>query len=98
MTRSADAFQITSLTTTPWTPQAYQAEVMAICADHGKMWQAVKLLRDSIQWARDRRAVGWNFSTETQYDLAPIMKRLGAVALTPRYRLDLKSKRNGRTC
>lgn len=88
-TRTADAFQITNLTTTPWTPRDYRADMVFICCDHGKMWQSLLLLRDSIQWARDRRAVAWRFETETDTDLAPIMKRLGVREITPRYHLDL---------
>jgi hypothetical protein len=88
-TRSADAFQITNLTTTPWTPATFKADIVFVAADHGRMWQILPLLRDSINWARDRRAAVWRFETETDFDLAPIMRRLGATDITPRYHLEL---------
>jgi hypothetical protein len=89
-TRSADAFQITNLTTTPWTPKTFKADVVAVCADHGKVWQLLNLFRDSIDWARQRNAAAWRFETETAYDLKAIMQRLGAADLTPRYQLTLR--------
>ena len=88
-TRTSDAFQITNLTTTPWTPAAFKADIVFVCADHGKLWQLLPLLRDSIQWARDRRAAFWRFETETEYDLRPLMHKLGVSEITPRYHLDL---------
>jgi hypothetical protein len=94
-TRTRDAFQITNLTTTPWTPAFFKADIVFICADKGKAWQVLPLLKDSIQWARDRHAVAWRFETETEFDLAPIMKRLGAVVLTPRYGLSLREVPHG---
>ena len=88
-TRTSDAFQITNLTTTPWAPATFKADIVFVAADHGKMWQLLPLLRDSVQWARDRNAVWWRFETETDFDLAPIMKRIGANEITPRYHLKL---------
>ena len=88
-TRTADAFQVTNLTTTPWQPQNFRADIVFICVDHGKLWQAFPLLRDSIQWARDRKAVQWRFESETMYDLKPIMEKLGVRELTPRYCLNI---------
>jgi hypothetical protein len=94
-TRTANAFQITNLTTTAWAPTIFKADIVFICCDHDKMWEAIPLLRDSIQWAKDRYAVAWRFETETDYDLAPIMKRLGVGTRTPRYILDLRANLNG---
>jgi hypothetical protein len=87
-TRSSDAFQITNLTTTPWTPKTFKADIVAVCADHDKVWQLCELFRDSIRWARQRDAVAWRFQTDTEFDLAPIMKRLGIDTITPRYVLE----------
>jgi hypothetical protein len=88
-TRTADAFQITNLTTTPWTPARFAADIVFVCADANKTPQVIMLLRDSIQWARDRKASVWRFETETEYDLKSIMMRLGVKEITPRYRLEL---------
>jgi hypothetical protein len=89
-TRTANAFQVTNLTTTPWAPSRFKADIVLICADKDKIWEALSLLRDSIQWARDRRACEWRFETETEFDLKILMQKLGATELTPRYRLDLR--------
>lgn len=88
-TRSANAFQITNLTYTYWAPSKARADIIFICADKGKAWETLSLLRDSIQWARDRNASSWRFETETDYDLKPIMRRLGVTEITPRYHLEL---------
>lgn len=91
-TRSADAFQITNLFAPPWAPTQLKADVVAICADDGEIWQAFLLLRDSIAWARSRNASHWRFETDTAYDLGPIMRRLGATEVTPRYTLNIKGE------
>src|SRR5215475_14164148 len=46
-TRSANAFQITNLTCTPWRPADFKADIVFICADEGKVWETLALLRDS---------------------------------------------------
>jgi hypothetical protein len=88
-TRTANAFQITNLTCTPWRPSDFKADIVFICADEGKMWEALPLLKDSIKWARDRKAYEWRFETETDFDLKPLMQRLGVFGTTPRYRTSL---------
>ena len=94
-TRNADAFQITSIATSPWTPQTYRADVVGLCCDHGKIWQLLPLLRDSIQWSYDCQCHEWRFANDTGFDLGPIMKRLNAGIITPRYQLNLRRGRNG---
>lgn len=90
ITRTPNAFQITNLTASAWTPKEFTADIVAVCCDHGKMWEIFPLLRDSIRWARDRNALRWRFETDTEYDLGLIMRRLGASEITPRYCLNLK--------
>jgi hypothetical protein len=88
-TRTADAFQVTNLTCTPWAPKRFTADIVFIAANGNKVWQAFALLKDSISWARDRRATQWRFETETDHDLGIIMRKLGVREITPRYRLEL---------
>lgn len=87
--RSADAFCITMISVTPWVPLSLDANVIFICADDGEMWQAFRLLRCSIDWARRRQCTVWRLSTDTPYDLRAIALRLGAHELSPRYCLPL---------
>lgn len=89
-TRSPNGFQITNLTANAWTPRDFTADVTVILCDFGHVWEALPLLRDSMKWARERRAIRWRFETDTEHDLAPIMKRLGVPPVTPRYCLDFK--------
>jgi hypothetical protein len=85
--RSPDAFLIAMINVVPWIPSEWGANVVMLCADEGKMWQAVGLARVSIEWARQRRCTEWRVSSETEHELGPIAKRLGAEELSPRYRM-----------
>jgi hypothetical protein len=89
-TRTANAFQITNLTCTPWRPADFKADIVFICAEEGKFVEALSLLRDSIKWARERKAYEWRFETETEFDLGPIVGKLGCKMVTPRYRMSLE--------
>lgn len=82
--RTDDAFLIAMLSTTPWRPSTPECNVALVCADNGCMWQAVQLLRFSIEWARQRKCSLWRVSSETDFDLTPIAHKLGAT--TPDHR------------
>ena len=84
-TRMSDAFQISMLSVMPWLPAEPECIELFVCADDGKMWQALKLLRDSIDWARKRRCAMWRLSSDTDSDLVGLAKRLGATEISPRY-------------
>lgn len=83
--RTADAFVITMLSIVPWLPNEIDANVIFVCADDDAMWQAFRLLRCSIEWAKRRRATLWRLSSDTDVDLRAIAKRLGATEIAPRY-------------
>lgn len=83
--RSDHAFCIAMLSTTPWTPQTPECNVTLVCADEGKMWEAVMLLRASIEWAKRRKCSLWRLSSETDFDLGPIAHKLGATEANVRY-------------
>ena len=85
--RSTDAFLVGMISVVPWTPTNWEANVVMLCADEDKMWQAVALARASIEWARQRKCSEWRISSETAIELGPIAKRLGAEELSPRYRV-----------
>ena len=88
--RSADAFLIAMVSVVPWLPARWEANIVVFCADDGKMWQGLALLRASIAWARQRRCVEWRLSSDTDMELGPLAKRLGAEELSPRYRMRLE--------
>ena len=87
--RLDDAFLIGVINIIPWAPADLEFTVMLVCADEGCMWQAVKLLRFSIEWARKRKLVDWRLSSETEFEFGAIAKRLGAIEISPRYSLRL---------
>jgi hypothetical protein len=49
------------------------------------MWEAVMLLRASIEWAKRRKCSLWRISSETDFDLEPIARKLGAVEPSTRW-------------
>lgn len=87
--RTDDAFLVGVINIIPWQPGELEFMVALVYADDGCMWQAVKLLRFSIEWARKRKCADWRLSSETTRELGPIARRLGAVELSPRYSLRL---------
>ena len=84
-TRTDNAFQITMLSVMPWLPAEPEAILIFACADEHQGMQVVRLLRDSIAWARGRRCAIWRLSSDTDADLLLIAKRLGASEISPRY-------------
>jgi hypothetical protein len=88
--RSDNAFLIAMLSTTPWVPQTPEANVALVCADDGKMWEAIMLLRASIEWAKRRKCSLWRVSSETDFDLEPIARKLGAIEPNTRWILRLE--------
>lgn len=87
--RTQDAFCITLISVTPWLPNSIEANMVFLCADDDCMWQAIRLLRSSIDWAKRRHCTLWRLSSDTDYDLSPLAMRLGATEQTPRYILHL---------
>lgn len=87
--RGEHAFLIAHTTTPAWHPNETECHILFLCAAPGYHWQAVKLLRQSIAWARERQCVRWWFSSETPSDIGPLALRVGARASVVRYQLDL---------
>ena len=85
--RTDDAFLIAVLSTTPWVPATPECNVGLVCAEDGCIWQAVTLLRVSIEWAKRRKCSLWRLSSETGFDLAPIAHKLGATEPNTRWQL-----------
>jgi hypothetical protein len=83
------AFLIGALNIIPWAPGELEANVVLVVADEGRMWEAIELLRLSIDWAKTRRATEWRLTSETEREFGPIALRLGAKELSPRYCLRL---------
>lgn len=87
--REMDAFLVASHVAPPWDPKRKECNVLMVCAAPGAHWQAVKLLRECIAWARLQGCVRWRLHSDTEHDIRAIARRLGAYEDTPRYVIDL---------
>lgn len=83
--RTDNAFAISMLSVTPWIPADYETNVVVICAEDNAVWESLKLLRASIEWAKLRRCKAWRISSDTANDVSLLAKRLGAEEISPRY-------------
>ena len=88
--RTDNAFLIAMLSTTPWTPATPECNIVLVCAEEGRMYEAITLLRASIEWAKRRKCSLWRLSSETDFDLQPIAFKLGAREANVRYVLRLE--------
>jgi hypothetical protein len=69
----------------PWLPSEPECIVLFVCADDGAGWEALRLLRDSIAWARGRKCAVWRLSSDTDAELVMLARRLGITEISPRY-------------
>ena len=89
--RLSNSFLIAMLSTLPWLPSQFDCNIICVCADDGFMWETIKLLRGSIDWARKRKCKHWMLASDTAFDLAPMAKRLNAKELWPRFMINLEA-------
>ena len=87
--RTNDAFAIATCMAPAWHPKSPECHLLFLCAAPGEHWQAIRLARDTVRWARTQRCVKWWFSSETDYEIAAIARRLGAKRKVIRYVMDL---------
>lgn len=87
--RLANSFLIAMISCVPWLPADFDCHIVAVCADDGAMWETLKLLRSSIDWARKRQCKRWMLASDTVYDLGPMARRLDVKELSPRFTLEL---------
>jgi hypothetical protein len=88
-TRTDNAFAISMLSCSPWFPTEFDCHVLMACADDGAMWELLKVLRASVEWARKRKVTWWRITSETNIDLWPLARRCGAHLQSPRSELRL---------
>jgi hypothetical protein len=87
--RTTNAFLISMISVKPWTPGETECNVAALCADDGAMWEAMKLIRWSVEWARLRKCTLWSMMSDTDYDFTMLARRIGAVEAAPRFHMRL---------
>lgn len=84
-----DAFLVATRVAPPWYPKRWECQVMVVCAKPGAHWQAMKLLRCSVAWAKLHGCLRWRFYSETEHDVGPLCRRLGATTENPHYMMEL---------
>ena len=87
--RTDHAFAIANIITSAWHPKEHECHIVFLCAADGYHWEAIKLLRQSIGWARGRGCIRWWVSSETEYRIDALAKRVGARPAVQRWLLDL---------
>lgn len=86
--RTTNAFLIASRFVPTWWLH-WECHVVFLCAESGAHWEAVRLLRRSVEWAKEHECRKWQFSSETKHGIGALAKRVGAVEISPPYKIDL---------
>lgn len=86
--RSDNAFTISLLVVWPWTGEI-ECNNVFVCADHGAMWEAIKLMRATARWAKGRGATWFRMGSDTDFDFGAIARRIGANDHRTRYSVRL---------
>lgn len=87
--RTQNAFCVSMMSVKPWTPSEQECNIAAFCCDDDAMWEGMKLIRDSIEWARNRKCVSWTVNSDTENDFTMLARRVGATELSPRFSIRL---------
>lgn len=87
--RTRHAFLIANIVTSPWQPTERDCHVVFCCAAERYHWEAVRLVRQSITWARGAGCRKWWFSSETEFAIDQIARRVGAKPDVMRYSIEL---------
>lgn len=87
--RTDHALIVATIYSPPWWPDDKECHVVVLVADKGHHWDAVRLLRRSIGWARIRKCTKWRIDSETEHELGPLANYVGAGATGKKYTLDL---------
>ena len=69
----------------PWQPSERQCHILFVLGAERAVWDCVRLLRATQQWARDGGCSLWRFGSDTPTDVGPLARRVGAVEDSPRY-------------
>ena len=86
--RSDHGFLVANILQSVWAPKKRECHVLAICCEEAHPWDAVKLLRASVEWAREQKCLRWLVSSETEHSITRLAWRVGAHAM-PFYGIEL---------
>ena len=76
--RTDHAFLLVNCVSSAWYPKRVCCEVLALCDEEGHHWDAIKLLRHSIEWAKERGCANWSVRSDTHNELGALALRVGA--------------------
>jgi hypothetical protein len=76
--RTDHGFLIGNIVTTLWAPKFPTLHCLAICTEEGHHWEAIELLRESIEWARKRGCRRWLLNSDTDHRIDALAFRVGA--------------------
>ena len=71
-----------------WRPEQRDCMVVVLFTEEGHHWEAVRMLRYSVVWAREQKCSRWFLGGDGDKSLAALARRLGAGTM-PVYRIDL---------
>lgn len=86
--RSDHGFLVADILTPGWYPKQKNCRIVWLCMEESYHWEAVKLLRASIAWAKDHGCQRWIFTSETDVPIAALAERVGA-RVEPSYVIEL---------
>lgn len=87
--RADHGFLVANILASGWFPKKREAHVLWLCVEEGHHWEAVKLLRHSICWAKELNCTRWWFMSDTENGVAALAERVGASEV-PHYAIELK--------
>jgi hypothetical protein len=87
--RNDHSYVIAHLAVIPWFPRSIECNTCIVCADIGHMWRVIPVLRSAVEWARRHRASAFRITSQTEFDLGPIAKRLNMTKSFPLYSLEV---------
>lgn len=85
--RSDHGFLVANILASLWFPKKRTCQILWLCVEEGYHWEAVKLLRTSVAWAKDQKCTRWWVDSETEHEVAALAERVGARA-APRWEID----------
>lgn len=87
--RSDHGFLVANITRYGWWPDRRNCHVLWLCVEEGHPWDACKLLRASVEWAKAEGCKRWWLTSETEHAVASLAERIGA-RVEPSYVIELK--------
>lgn len=85
--RSDHGFLVANIVAPGWWPKRRTCQILWLCVEEGYHWEAVKLLRASICWAKERGCTRWWVDSDTKHEVGALAERVGARGV-PRYEID----------